>query len=327
MNSNPSVLVLGGTQFVGRHIVESLLAKGAEVTLFHRGRTHPELFPDCKHVLGDRMTDLHRLGASTWDSVVDVSCYQPVQVKKALHALAGQTPHYLFISTISVYDFENLGTPVDENSKRYSPADNDDAEVTNATYGPLKVGCEDLLFETLGDRLTLLRPGIVVGPHDHTHRWSYWPHRIAKGGKFIAPGDPDQPMQFIDGRDLGGFAAHCVMNALTGTMNMVGPSQPMTFAEMLTHIANALGSDATPVWVSDADLEPENISLPMALGGRHNVFQVSNQLAMSHGLTHRPVEEIARDTVQWLSTLGLDRLPTGADPDAEQQLLERLATQ
>src|SRR4030095_11435959 len=209
------ILVIGGTMFLGRHIVEHALARGHEVTLFHRGKTNPHLFPDLEHVLGDRKESLEPLAGRRFDAILDTCGYVPRVVKLSAHALSGAAPHYTFISTISVYsDHKTLNQ--DETGPTGELEDPTREEITGDTYGPLKVLCEQAAAESFTGRVLVIRPGLIVGPHDPTDRFTYWPVRIARGGEVLAPGPEDTPVQLIDVRDLAAWTVEMMETGRTG---------------------------------------------------------------------------------------------------------------
>ncbi len=222
------ILVIGGTQFVGRHAVEAAIAGGHDVTLFHRGRTNPGLFADLEHRHGDRTSgDYASLATGeSWDAVIDVCAYAPRHVHQLADVLDGRGGHYVHISSISAYD-ETALTPAED-----SPlcADLDDPtveEVTNETYGPLKAMCERASVERFGRAGTaVVRPTFVAGPHDHTDRFTYWVRRMERGGR-VAVLRPDAPLQFVDARDLGAFIVSCATSATSGSFDGVGPTAPL----------------------------------------------------------------------------------------------------
>jgi len=283
------LLVLGGTQFVGRAVVEAALARGHEPTLFHRGRTNPELFRELEHLHGDREVDLSALAGRSWDAVIDTSGYEPQVVRASVEALAG-TP-YAFVSTISVYSDLTVGP--DEDAPVHEDGDG---------YGELKAACER---ELPADALTL-RPGLIVGPHDPTYRFTYWVDRIARGGDVVAPAPPERPVQFIDVRDLGEWLVRCVENRTTGVFNVVGPDRELTMGEVLDACVRVTGSDARVHWLDPALLKErgvaEWIGLPLWVyeSGYRGMLQTANTRAVAAGLTFRPVEETVRDTLAWI---------------------------
>ena len=193
------LLLLGGPRFLGRAITDSALERGHELTFFNRGTTNPELYPEVERLVGDRASDLAALAGRTWDAVIDTSGYLPAAVRASAETLAG-SGLYCFVSSVSVYaDFTR---PTDEESPVAELGDLADDEVTGESYGALKALCEEQVRDVFGERALVVRPGLIVGPHDPTGRFTYWPHRVARGGEVLAPGPPDRPTQFIDVRDL-----------------------------------------------------------------------------------------------------------------------------
>ncbi len=305
------VLVLGGTRFVGRHLVEAFLAGKHEITLFHRGQTGADLFEGkVQRVVGDRNTDLTNLGESRFDAIIDTCAYRPAQVRSAIQALSGKANFYLLISTISVYDPEFA--PILEDSKIYEPLWDDAAEITGETYGPLKVACEMALLEgkgTFKKGICIVRPGLIVGPHDHTDRFTYWLARIHAGGDVLVPDDDEATTQFIDVRDLAAFMVRCIENSTTGTMNAVGPASEIRFKNLLQLAQGLINPMAQlcPIPVSvlhEAGIKPWS-DLP-----HYSSFDpddrainfVSCDLALKAGLVHRSVEETLQDTIGWWLT-------------------------
>lgn len=290
------VLVMGGTRFVGRHIVEALLAKGHEPTLFHRGQSGADLFPEAAHVIGDRNTDLDKLDGE-WDALVDVSAYRPGEVTSLVAALEGRIGRALFISTISVYrDFSLPG--ITEESPRIEWHDAD-AEVSRESYGGLKVMCEDEFLKAWGQTACILRPGIVAGPYDPTDRFTWWAL-----GEGPLPSRLDQPVQWIDGRDLAEFCVLCLEASQMGALNVVG--EPTTL-EALAQASGALGAQPQE--------DASEWSPPMTLGAekeRDGLFQVDASRARAAGLSHRPLAETIADTRTWHAERGAPALTTAA---------------
>jgi 2'-hydroxyisoflavone reductase len=290
------ILVMGGTRFVGRHIVESLLANGHQPTLFHRGQSGADLFPNAEHVLGDRNTDLALL-TGEWDALVDVSAYKPGEVSGLAEALQGRIGRALFISTISVYrDFSLPG--ITEESPRIEWTDGE-AEISRDSYGGLKVMCEDEFLRAWGQAACILRPGIVAGPFDPTDRFTWWAL-----GEGPLPQRLDQPVQWIDGRDLAEFCVHCLESSQMGAFNVVG--EPTT----LSALAEASGAlSAQP------RQEVSGWSPPMTLGyemERDGLFQVDASRARAAGLRHRSLAETIADTRAWHAERGSPALTTAA---------------
>jgi len=277
------LLVLGGTRFVGRAVVEAALARGHELTLFHRGRTNPELFRQAEHVLGDRERDLALLAGRTWDAVLDVNGYDPEVVRASVEGI--EADQYVFVSTISVYS--DFSRPNDEESA---------VDESGEGYGGLKTACE----RALPEGALVVRPCIVAGPHDPSYRFTYWVERIARGGDVVAPEPRGGRVQLIDARDLGEWIVHATEERLTGVYNTVGPAEPLTMEELLETIREATGSNARLHWVVPEGIE--DYLLPFCTDDpewrAHG--QVHNLRAIAAGLTFRPLEETARDTLAWI---------------------------
>jgi 2'-hydroxyisoflavone reductase len=317
------LLILGGTRFVGRHLVAAALARGHAVTLVHRGLTNPDLFPGVERLLGDREGDLSFLAGRSWDAVLDTCGYLPRPVRAAAERLTGAVDRYLFVSTLSVYAHPRIpGT--DEDAPLASLSAEAPEQVTAETYGGLKVLCERAVTAALPGRALIVRPGLVVGPYDWSGRFSYWPWRFARGGEVLAPGGPDLPVQFIDARDLGEWLVRCAEAGTTGVYNAVGPGEPLTLGEALAACRNvaedAAGDPSTSLtWADEEFLLERGVEpwtgLPLWIPGPEGAaFQsVDNRRARAAGLAFRPVAETARDTWHWLAGLG-GALPVSDDP-------------
>ena len=312
-------LVVGGTSFVGRHIVEAALAAGHEVTLFNRGRSAPELFADLERRTGDRATgDYASLAEGRWDATVDVSGYVPRHVQQLAAALGDRAGRYLFISTGSVYSDASMAV-MTEDAPRHAP-ERESEEHRGEKYGPLKVACEDDALATYGDRTTIVRPGIVAGPWDHTDRFTYWVRRIAHGGEVVLPARVDQPVQVVDARDLGEFVVHLLETDTPGTYNAVGPGEPLTFASLFEVCRAVSGSDA--VAVPSEALGDEDLPLVLpADGGWDGFFRRSSERARAAGFRHRPIAETAADVLAWDRSRGEPPLVAGPDDAAHERLL------
>jgi len=242
------LLVLGGTKFLGRAAVEVALARGHEVTLFNRGETNPELFPEAEKLRGDRTADLSALEAREWDAVLDPSGYIPSVVRASAEALADSTAHYLFVSTVSVY--ASLAAPVDEQSPVAELGELPDDKLTEdySNYGPLKALCEQAVADVFGERQASVRPGLIVGANDPTGRFTYWPHRVARGGRVTAPAPPEGQVQFIDAKDLGSWLVDLSEREAGGVYNATHPGR--SWHETLETCREVSGSDASFEWVS-----------------------------------------------------------------------------
>jgi 2'-hydroxyisoflavone reductase len=310
------ILVLGGTSFVGRWIVEDLLARGHTPTLFSRGVTGTDLFPGAARVVGDRDTgDYAGLRDGRWDAVVDVSAYVPRHVAEASEALQGKASRYLFISTGSVYDRLAAGDGITEQSPRL-PAYRDSEVIDGDTYGPLKVACEDDVLTRWEGRGTIVRPGIVAGPHDPTNRFTYWARRAAKGGRIAVPGRLDQPVQVIDARDLARLVVLLLEQDRSGTFNAVGPWPSVTLGELIHACAAGSTHELVPV-----DVEP---GFPLVLPDESwdVMFRRSAQAAHQVGMPTTPLTVTAHDTLVWDQERGEPTLPEGFTPEREIELLE-----
>ncbi len=319
------LLVLGGTVFLGRAVVEAALADGHEITIFTRGRTNPELFPEVEKLLGDRDGALGPLADGAWDAVIDTSGFVPRIVRQSAELLHGAR-RYVFVSSVSVYaDFR---TPPDETSAVAELADPASEEVMR-DYGALKAACEQVVEEIYGvDRAVIVRPGLIVGPHDPTGRFTYWPRRIAEGGRVLAPGRPDAPVQVIDVRDLGEWLVTLADRGPSGVFNAVGPAEPLTFGGLLDACRAATGSDAAPVWVDDepllaAGVEPwTELPLWLPSGDDSGMAQTSHARAIAAGLRFRPLEETILATLEWDASVGGEP-PRQADGRYRAQTLTR----
>lgn len=294
--SSKIVLVLGGTQFIGRHIVEALLAAGHKVTTLNRGRSVDNLPAPVERLRGDRdegAAGLTALAGRSWDVCVDVSGYAPCQVRPSAETLQRAVNRYVLISAVSVYG-DPRQRPVRETHPRIPAAGEGVTEVDAATYGPLKVACEDIVQEIYGDRCTLLRPQIVVGPHDPTGRYSHWVQRAMRGGEMLAPGDGCDHLQVVDVRDLARFVRTAIEDDLGGEFNIAGPR--LTWAEWMT----LLGAEDI-AWVGTETLKAAGVTefeLPLfrpERGARSGLMDVSNERARAAGLKLTNPEITARD--------------------------------
>ena len=308
------ILALGGTQFVGRAFVDAALARGHGVTVMHRGTSPlPEGWA-VEELLGDRDGGLDVLGDREWDAVYDSCGYVPRIVRASVEALKARCSRYLFISTISVYDLElNLQRPT-------PPLETE--EVTNESYGPLKVECEDAVISVFGERATIVRPGLVVGPYDPTGRFCYWLNRFATFGTVLTPDIPGGPMQLIDARDLGAFCVTVLEQNIGGIYNAAG--EVSTFANMI-EVCASLGS-GTAVKVPPDVLEAHGVRLGQDLplmwspeAAKLLGFECEESLAV--GLTRRPLRESASDTLAWLLSLADDRPVGGFERTQEEAVL------
>ncbi|HLO18258.1 MAG TPA: NAD-dependent epimerase/dehydratase family protein, partial [Anaerolineales bacterium] len=227
------ILIIGGTRFLGRHLVESARARSHEVTLFNRGKSNPNLFPQVETIIGDRERDLDKLKGRIWEAVIDTSGYFPRLVRLSAESLAASVSRYVFISSLSVYEsFKKIG--MDESDPVGKIENETTEEITGETYGPLKALCEQAVQDIFGlERTLIARPGLIVGPHDPTDRFTYWPVRVARGGDVLAPEKPEAPIQIIDVRDLSDFIIRLIEESAFGTYNATGPDYALTLGRLL----------------------------------------------------------------------------------------------
>ncbi len=312
------LLVLGGTQFIGLHVVRAALAAGHQVDVFHRGRSAA---PDgVRSLTGDRDGDLSALETDRWDAVVDVSAYVPRQVREAALRLAGRADRYVFISTAAVYRDADPETA--EDAPLREPPAPDVEEVTGATYGGLKVACERAADAAFDGSVLHVRPTYVVGPEDYTDRFASWLRRVRRGGRVAALGDPATPAAFVDVRDLGRFVVDLCASDATGAVNASGPAQPTTWGDVLRVAAETTGSDATLVWLDRDWVEARGAlsGFPMASPFTfRGVAPYALDRAHALGLSHRDVADSVRATLAWHDAEGT--ASAGLDDAAEAELL------
>ncbi len=322
-----SILILGGTGFIGPHVVRHALARGHEITLFNRGRTNTHLFPGVEKLVGDRNTDLTALQGRRWDAVLDNSGYTPHQVGLSVDLLKGAADQYLFTSTRAVYtDF--TASVMDEDAP-IGPRDLPESEWT--AYGPAKVLAERKVEEGFGARTLIVRPPVIVGPGDRSDRFTYWPDRIDAGGEVLVQGDPADPVQFIDVRDLSEFYVHLLEQQTVGIFNSTGPGAPLSAAELVYGIRAITSTPVSFTWV-DWDFLAERGQMPQQQlpfwqppRGRYlNYGRIDSSRAIAAGLAFRPLAVIAKETLDWHRSReagGDFELRTGLDRDLEARLL------
>ncbi len=324
------LLVLGGTLFLGRHLVEAALGRSHAVTLFNRGHTNPDLFSEVEKLRGDRDGDLSALEGRRWDAAIDTSGYIPRVVRASAELLAGAVEHYTFVSSLSV-NMPSFKIGLTESDAVHELED-EASEDVNAHYGPLKALCEQAVENALPGRALHLRSGLIVGPHDPTRRFTYWVERVARGGEFVAPAPPEQRVQLIDVRDLADWTIRMAEARAAGTFNATGPVR--TFLEMLDACRAAARSDAHPVWVPEEVLLAFGADLPLWLPLETQpewagFFAVSTARAAEHGLATRPLVESARDVLAAGETrtekLGPRMPPAELDPALEARILREAA--
>jgi 2'-hydroxyisoflavone reductase len=328
------LLLLGGPLFIGRAVIDSALAAGHSVTIFSRGRTNPALYPECERLIGDRDGHLDALRGRSWDACIDTSGYVPRVVRASAELLAPNVGFYVFISSMAVY--ADLSGPLDESSPlRDLPEPSEDVD---RYYGPLKALCEEVLDDTLDGRAAHLRPQLIVGPHDATGRFTYWPVRIARGGRVLAPDVRGQLVQCVDVRDLAAFAVRLAGTRVPGPYVIDGPRELSTFGDVIDSCLRISGSGAEIVWAPEQFLRDQGvqpwIGLPLWYGDVRAGMHSSNARARQEGLELRPLDETVADTLAWALAdpesafrpdPGRNRVRPGIEPERERDLMELLA--
>jgi 2'-hydroxyisoflavone reductase len=305
------LLILGGTGFIGPHMVQAALDHGHEVTIFNRGKSNPGLFPGVEELIGDRDGDLDSLKGRDWDAVIDNTGYVPRHVRDSADLLQGHVGRYLFTSTGSVYALNQ--ERLDEDSKLLDVPEPDSEDV-NKYYGELKVLCEQAVTERYGEAATIVRPHIVAGPGDKTDRYTYWPVRIDRGGEMICPGDPLNPVQYIDVRDLSGFCLHLVERNIPGIFNGAGPCySELGMQEFIYAVRGVTSSKVEFTWIDEAFLAEHGIELfgfPLWISVNSDyrgLARVGIERSVANGLTLRPLAVTALDTLEWFKAQPADR--------------------
>ncbi len=323
------ILFLGGTGFTGPHQVQYALDRGHNVTLFNRGN-NKTLFPDVPRIEGNRNQPdaFKNIGNGEWDVVIDIPTSNPKWVRDAAAALKDRAPHYMFVSTISV--FNDNSEPNDENGKLFAPVDID-APYDAQAYGANKRACE-IEAERTFKNVTIVRPGLIVGPGDNSDRFTYWPGRIDRGGDILAPGDPSDPVQYIDARDLSQWIVRLAEGKVYGTFNATGPRTPTNIGELLYGIRSITSKEARFIWVNADFLREHRVrgwtDLPLWVNpvGTQKAFMAVNvSKAFANGLVTRPLADTAKDTLDWYHKQPprtQDQLRAGLDPIKEKAVLE-----
>lgn len=324
------ILLIGGTRFLGRHLVNSARSRGHIVTLFNRGQTNPNLFMQVDKIHGDREKDLDQL-TGHWDAVIDTCGYFPRIVKMSAEALKDRAAHYVFISSISVYsDFSKIG--IKESDPVGEIEDETIEEITGGSYGPLKALCEKAVQDVFGIRSLIVRPGLIVGPHDPTDRFTYWPVRIARGGEVLAPDRPDVLTQVIDVRDLAKFIIDLIEQNVSGVFNATGPDHDLSLGRLFDTCKLIGNSDAKFKWAPLDFLNQNNVApwsdMPVWLpdtGEDAGFACVDVSKALRAGLKFLSLEETVHDTLEWANSRPADHeWKAGLKPEREKELLNLL---
>ena len=334
------LLILGGTRFIGLHMAELALARGHKLTFFNRGRTNTDRFPDVERLRGDRNGDIQSLANRDWDAVIDNSGYVPRQIRDVARLLEPRVRRYLFISSVSVYaSFANAN---DETSVVGKLQDETTEKVDGVTYGPLKALSEIAASEIFdAPRTTVVRPGLIVGPDDNTDRFTYWPARAAQGGRMIAPGDPRDPVQVIDVRDLAAFTLKLIENDIGGVFNAISAPGQFRIGDIVNESIAAAVSIVKPAnppkaeWLSASTLEAQQVApwsdMPVwapSTGDNAGFATTSVERALRAGMSIRPLRDTVRDTLRWhLSRPESERtkLKAGLAPEREKELLAKVS--
>lgn len=327
------ILILGGTQFLGRHLVDAARARGHEVTLFNRGVTNATLHPDLESLRGDRGGDLAALAGRRWDAAIDTCGYLPGVVRVSAERLADAVAHYTFVSSISVYADDTKAGLTEADAVRTLPPGTPEA-VTGETYGALKALCEAELESRMPGRVLNVRAGLLVGPHDVTGRAKYWPVRMARGGEVLAPGRPERPVQFVDARDVAAWIVRSAEAKTPGVFNATGPAEPLTMSGLLDASRRVGGAETRLTWVDEAFLLERDVKpyseLPMWVPEAYQAYgAVDIRRALGKGLAFRPLEETLADTLAWARALPPGSLaprpgvqiPPGLTAEREAELL------
>ena len=330
------ILVLGGTRFLGPHLAEHALERGHTLTFFNRGRTNPGVLPQVERIQGDRNGELDALKGRSWDAVIDTSGYVPRHVRLSAELLQPQVPHYVFVSTVSVY--ASFATANDEGSPVGTLEDETVEKVDGTTYGPLKALCESAATSVYGaGRTTVIRPGLIVGPGDNTDRFTYWPARAARGGQFAAPGSPGDPVQVIDVRDLAEFTLRAVERSTAGIFNTLSPPGKFTIGDVVNESVTAARAIARPeaapeaVWIPAEFLAEQKVApwsdMPVwapSVGEEAGFALVSAGRAIKAGMTIRPMADTVAATLRWhleRPDAEREKLKAGLSPEREAALL------
>src|SRR5881392_3564350 len=335
------ILILGGTGFTGPYQIRYALSRGHKVTTFNRGKTHPgELPKEVEQLIGDRNGQLDALEGRKWDVAIDNPTTLPAWVRDAAEILKGNVERYVFVSTVSVYADTSQGVDETAPLAKYEGPDpyKETLEAMKAsgykTYGPLKALSEKEAEKWFPEETLIIRPGLIVGPRDETDRFTYWPVRIERGGEVLAPGNPSDPVQFVDARDLAEWTIRMVEKGETGIYNATGPAKELGIGGMLDGIKGALNSNATFAWADVEFLKQQKVEawsdMPVWAGDELGMSRTNISRALAKGLTFRPLADTARDSLAWFKAQKSERqakLRAGLTPEREAEVLAALHKQ
>jgi 2'-hydroxyisoflavone reductase len=336
------ILILGGTVFLGPHLIEAAIVRGHQITIFNRGQHNPDRYPGVEKLRGDRGRDLEALYGRRWDAVIDTCGYLPAAVRESAELLANAVEHYTLISSCSVYaNFDLAGTYENAPVSTISPEQVNEAEKIDTgerataltygkMYGALKALCERAAEEAMPGRLLNVRAGLLVRSYDYSDRFTNWVHRVAQGGEVLAPGQPGRRVRVLDARDLAQWIMRMTEMQQTGIYNATGAEDGLTMGRLLEECRTASGSAATFTWASEKFLLDQKVGawseMPLWIPEEYNgIFLVNNDKAISAGLTFRPLSETIKDTLTWDATRpsNLQRR-AGLEPARERELLKSL---
>lgn len=336
------ILVLGGTIFLGRHLIEAALARGHEVIIFNRGQHNSDLYPEIEKLRGDRNQDLSALFGRHWDAVMDTCGYVPSTVRKSAELLADAVEHYTFISSCSAYaNFDLAGTdesaPVSTitleqlgEAERINTGERATGTSYGEMYGALKALCESAAEEAMPGRVLNVRPGLIVGPYDQSDRFTYWVHRVARGGEVLAPGRPGRRVRVIDARDLAEWIIRMAEKRQSGIYNATGAEDGLTMERLLEECRTISGSEAAFIWASEKFLLEQRVEpwgdMPLWVPEEYNgIFLVKNDKAIGSSLTFRSLSETIKDTLAWDATRSPNNeWRAGLKPERERELVKSL---
>lgn len=324
------LLIIGGTAFLGRAIVDAAINNGHQITIFHRGKSNPGLFPGINTIIGDRNTDLDKLDNQEWDAVIDTCGYLPKIVRSSVEKLQDKVKSYVFISTLSVYA-DPSQTNLDESAPVGSLEDPSIEEINGETYGPLKAYCEKEVLDVFGTKSLIIRPGLIVGPYDYSDRFNYWVHRVTLPGPILAPGRPESAIQCIDVRDLASWTVSLIEDKQSGIFNADSQPNQITMGVYLKSCQQLTDNKNPVIWVDETFLLENGVEpwielplwIPESDPTTKGFFQFNVSKAFRYGLKTRPLSETIKDTHLWLQSKDPDHTwRAGMKPERESELIK-----